>query len=122
MRLIALTVALLVISTAAFAAGDPVQGKRQFAPCMACHTVEAGGPNKIGPNLHGIFGRTAGTKSDYTYSPAMKKAGFVWDAVKINEYITKPQAMVPGNKMSFVGVPLEATRANIIAYLEEASK
>src|SRR3954469_24555493 len=100
MRSLPLIVALVVVSTAAYAAGDPVQGKRQFAPCSACHTVDAGGPNKIGPNLHGIFGRTAGTKSDYTYSAAMKKAGFVWDAAKIDQYITKPQAFVPGNKMS----------------------
>jgi cytochrome c len=122
MRAAVLIVAVSLVSTAAFAAGDPTLGKRQFAPCMACHTVDAGGPNKVGPNLHGIIGRTAGTKSDYTYSAAMKKAGFVWDEAKINQYITKPQTLVPGNKMAFIGVPNEDTRANIIAYLAEATK
>jgi cytochrome c len=113
-----------VFSAAAFSAkaADPVQGKRQFAPCSACHTVDAGGPDKIGPNLHGIFGRTAGTKPGYAYSAAMKKAGFVWDEEKIATYITKPLAFVPGNKMAFPGVPKDDVRANIIAYLKEASK
>lgn len=115
-----------VFSALAFSAKaadpDPVQGKRQFAPCSACHTVEEGGPDKIGPNLHGVFGRTAGTKPGYAYSAAMKKAGFPWDAEKIAAYITKPLAFVPGNKMAFPGVPKDDVRANIIAYLKEATK
>jgi cytochrome c len=114
---------VLISSVPALAAdGDPVQGKRQFAPCSACHTVGAGEPDKIGPNLHGIFGRTAGTKPGYAYSAAMKKAGFVWDAEKIETYITKPLAFVPGNKMAFPGVPKDDVRANIIAYLKDAAK
>ncbi len=103
-------------------AADPVLGKRQFAPCTACHTVEAGGPDKIGPNLHGVFGRTAGTKPGYAYSAAMKKAGFAWDEQKITAYITKPQAVVPGNKMSFLGVAKDDVRDNIVAYLKDATK
>lgn len=103
-------------------AADPVQGKRQFAPCSACHTVDAGGPDKIGPNLHGVFGRTAGTKPGYAYSNAMKKAGFVWDEAKIAAYITKPQGLVPGNKMSFPGVVKDDVRDNIVAYLKDAAK
>jgi cytochrome c len=103
-------------------AGDPVKGQRQFATCSACHTVEADGPNKVGPNLHGIIGRKAGSKGDFNYSEAMKKAGFIWDTQKLSEYITKPQAFIPGNKMAFIGVPKEEVRANIIAYLEEATK
>lgn len=118
-----LSVAVLVLMTAAPAfAADPVQGRRQFAPCSACHTVDAGGPDKIGPNLHGLFGRTAGTKPGYSYSNAMKKAGFAWDEDKIAAYITKPQAMVPGNKMSFPGVAAPEARDNIVAYLKEATK
>lgn len=103
-------------------AGDPVMGKRQFAPCTACHTTEADGPNKVGPNLHGIIGRKAGTKADFTYSDAMKASGITWDAAKIDAYITKPSALVPGNKMAFMGVAKDDVRANIIAYLKEATK
>lgn len=100
---------------------DPVMGKRQFAPCSACHTVEANGPNKIGPNLHGLFQRISGTKSDFKYSEAMKKAAIKWDPVILEKYITKPQAMVPGTKMPFLGVPDANARANIVAYLVEAT-
>jgi cytochrome c len=108
---------------AAHAEGDAAMGKKQFAPCSACHTVEADGPNKVGPNLHGVFGKKAGTnKADFTYSDALKKSGVTWDEAKLNEYITKPSALIPGNKMAFMGVAKDDVRANIIAYLKEATK
>jgi cytochrome c len=125
MRKVLLLASLLVpvsLTVARAEDGDAAMGKRQFAPCSACHTVEADGPNKVGPNLHGIIGRKAGSKADFQYSDAMKKAGFTWDAAKIDKYITKPQELVPGNKMAFIGIPKDEVRANIIAYLKEATK
>jgi cytochrome c len=108
---------------AAHAEGDAAMGKKQFAPCTACHTVEKDGPNKVGPNLHGIIGKKAGTnKADFAYSDALKKSGVTWDEKKIDEYITKPSALIPGNKMAYMGVAKEEVRANIIAYLKEATK
>lgn len=112
----------LVSVASARADGDPDLGKRQFAPCTACHTVDAGGPDKVGPNLHGIIGRPAASKPGFAYSDALKKSGIVWDDAKLDEWIKKPAALVPGNKMAFIGVANDAVRANIIAYLKQATK
>jgi cytochrome c len=119
--LLALPLASLVAPIAR-ADGDPDMGKRQFAPCSACHTVEDGGADKLGPNLHGVFGRKAGTKAGFAYSDALKNSGITWDADKINTWITKPAALVPGTKMAFLGISNDAVRANIIAYLQAATK
>jgi cytochrome c len=103
-------------------AGDPVLGKRQFAQCTACHSLTADGANKVGPNLHGVYGRKAGSKADFAYSDALKNAGFDWDSEKLDQYIRKPSAFLPGNKMAFIGIAKDEVRTNIIAYLKEASK
>jgi cytochrome c len=117
-----LAFALIVGTTGgARADGDPDLGKRQFAPCSSCHSVDAGGPDKVGPNLHGVIGRKAGTKEGFAYSDALKNAGFTWDEAKIDAWITKPAALVPGTKMAFLGVSNPAVRANIIAYLKQAT-
>jgi cytochrome c len=114
-------VVLLPIS-GALAEGDAALGKRQFAPCSACHTVEAGGPNKVGPNLHGIIGRAAGMREDFKYSPALKSSGVVWTDENLRNWIKKPMAFIKGTKMPFGGYASEKIQDNIIAYLKEATK
>jgi cytochrome c len=108
---------------AARAADDPVKGEAQFAPCGACHSVAAGGPDMTGPNLHGVIGKPAGTNraKTFAYSPDLKASGLVWDDETLDRWITDPAAVVPHTKMEFVGIGRKDTRSNIIAYLKQAT-
>ena len=121
--LVAALVAGAALATApgAFADGDPAKGEKVFKKCKACHALAAG-KNKIGPSLHGLFGRTAGTVSGYKYSAAMKESGIVWDVQTLDEFLAKPKAFMPKTKMTFVGLKKEQDRQDIIAYLQESTK
>jgi len=108
----------------ALEAGDAAAGAKVFKKCVACHTTEAGGKSGIGPNLNGVFGRTAGTLEGFGYSDAMKAAGAggrVWNDETIAEYLRKPKEAIPKNKMAFVGLKKDTDLANILAYLKEAT-
>ena len=99
--------------------GDPAKGKQVFAKCQVCHSIEAG-VNKIGPSLHGVYGRKAGTLAGYNFTDAMKNSGFTWDEKTLDTYLTNPRKVVPGTRMVFVGLPKEQDRLNVIAYLKQA--
>jgi cytochrome c len=103
---------------AAHAAGDAEQGKAIFQKtCGLCHTTEAG-KNKIGPSLHGVVGREAGTLPGYSYSEAMKKFHQKWTPEELQHYLTDPRKIVPGTKMIFAGLKDEKQRDDVVAYLE----
>jgi len=101
--------------------GDLANGRRQFAKCRSCHVIEKGGDNRVGPALHGIFGRTAGTAAGFAYSPALKGAGFVWDGGKLDQWLADPKGFLPGNRMTFIGLKQEKDRRDVIAYIKVES-
>jgi cytochrome c len=102
------------------AKADPKKGAQLTAVCKACHTFEKGGPNRVGPNLFGVFGSAMGEdRGGYAFSAAMeKKKGNKWTADNLNHWLWKPQSFIPGTKMTFAGEPKAQNRADIIAYLQ----
>lgn len=101
--------------------GDAKKGEADFITCKTCHAIEAG-VNKIGPSLHGVVGRKAGTIAGYTYSVANRDSGITWTEEKLFQYLENPQRIVPGTKMAFAGWPADPQkRADVIAYLKSNS-
>lgn len=113
--------ALTVLAPKATANPAQAQGAQAFAQCRACHTLPAGGKSTLGPNLHGLFGRKAGTVAGFAYSPALKASGLVWDAKSLDQYLAAPTAKVPGTRM-VMKVSDPARRAALIAYLKAETK
>jgi cytochrome c len=109
--------ALVAMSAAARADGDPAAGKQVFKKCHACHNVGEGAHNAVGPELNGIVGRKAGSAPGYNYSDANKNSGITWDVATLKKYLKDPQAVVKGTKMMFPGLQKESDVYNVIAYL-----
>jgi cytochrome c2 len=119
-----MAVAMTVLALTGFAGSalaDGDEGEKVFKKCKACHAVGDGAKNKVGPELNGIVGRTAGSAEGFKYSDAMlaKQAeGLVWTEETLDAYLTKPKDYIPGTKMSFAGLKKEEDREHVIEYLE----
>ena len=111
----------LALAAQAQGVGDAQRGAQVFIQCKACHSLEAG-KNMIGPSLHGLLGRRAGTVPGFAYSPAMKNANVVWNDDTLSRYLTDPKAFIPGDKMPFVGIKDPSKLGDLLAYLNQATR
>ena len=102
---------------AVFAEADLANGRRQFRRCSSCHTVQAGGPNRVGPNLHGLFSRHVGEVEGFNYSRALTDSDIAWTPDHLDAWLADPRGYIPGNRMTFVGLRDANDRRDVIAYL-----
>lgn len=112
---------IIVFSGLTLADGDLANGEEIFKKCAACHSLNAG-ESKIGPTLHGVFGRESASVDGFPYSMAMKNLGIVWDEKLINEYLKNPTMFAPGARMLTGGIADDEQRHDLIQYLKEATK
>ncbi len=107
--------------SALLALGSVENGKKVFKKCAACHSINEGGGNKIGPKLWNVMFRTVGSIADYKYSKALSTYGKEWTWEEMNGFLIKPAKWIKGNKMGFAGLKKEEDRASIMLYLNENS-
>lgn len=88
------------------------------AECSACHTLQPGAPNGIGPDLAGVAGGAVASVAGFSYSDALKSLGGQWTAARLDRWLTNPQAMAPGTRMGFAGLADAGQRADVIVYLQ----
>jgi cytochrome c2 len=98
----------------------PVGADGPLGECVVCHSVESGGPLRVGPPLHGIVGARKARTEWYGYSPALRKAGGTWTEADLDKYLTAPSKFLPGTSKTIIGIADAKQRADIIAALKNA--
>ena len=101
--------------------GNIASGEKIFKKCAACHSINKGGKNKIGPALYNVVGSAVGGVEDYKYSKALASYGKEWTFEELNGFLTKPSSYLKGTKMSYAGLRKEKDRASVIKYLNQNS-
>jgi len=122
MKRLVLAVFFVAIGAGQASAQDAAAGEKVFLVCKACHQGGESAKNAVGPVLHGLFGRKAGTVDGFSYSEGNKHSGITWDDATFSEYIKDPKAKVPGTKMVFAGIKDEQKIKDLIAYLHTYDK
>ncbi len=107
--------------SALMAMGDVAAGEKVFKRCAACHSINKGGKNKIGPALYNVVGRKIGGVDDYKYSKALSAYGKEWTFEELNGFLLKPTAWIKGTKMAYAGLRKESDRASVIKFLNKNS-
>ena len=124
MVLAILIAALLTGAALPAAAQDAEAGQRVFNQCRACHSINEGGRNGVGPNLHGIVGRKAGSSEGFRYSASLREkaeGGLAWNEETLRTYIANPKAVIPAGSMSYPGLRNEQQLNDLLAYLKANS-
>jgi len=103
------------------ASADAGKGADVFKKCQACHTVESGQPNGLGPNLYHVLGEPIGQGRGFAWSPALSGKGGNWDWAALSAWLANPKKFAPGTKMTFAGLSNPEDRANVIAFLNSKS-
>ncbi len=107
------------------ASADAEAGANVAKKCHACHSFEAGGPNKVGPLLHGVVGRPIASHEGFSYSQAFKDKSsedFKWTYEHLDNFLTNPREYIPGTAMTFAGIKDPQDRADVIAYLRTVTE
>jgi cytochrome c len=115
----AITAMSIAAATNIAAAQDAAAGQHSFNKCLPCHAIGPDAENKIGPELNGLDGRHSGTAPSYSYSDANKNSGIVWGEATFKEYIKNPAAMIPGTKMTFLGIKNDQEVNDLWAYVKQ---
>lgn len=105
------------LASTTYISADLQNGASQARICKACHSLQEGGANMIGPGLFGMFGQAAGQQVGFAYSPALREAEFVWTPRALDAWLAQPAQFLPGNRMTFAGIRNQSDRDDLIAYL-----
>ena len=112
--ILVLPFAVLSASLSTSVSADAVRGKTLYENrCIGCHSVEE---NRVGPKHRGVVGRKAGSAKDYDYSPALKASKIVWDVARLQQWLTNPEALIPGQRMGY-SVDEAKDRLDLAEYL-----